>query len=199
MDKSLYVLGGAAWINLVNTTYISNKEMIDILSDRSKTLQWLKANNLLRESDESYLKNNGLLNFLIDELHLLRQLCKMTLLDIEQQGKLSLNTTERLKMLVQQIQVNLTLISMDEKLNLVPEGMTTIDHVKYNILYSLIHTLNSTSIERIRQCEHQECILYFVDTSKSGKRRWCSMGLCGNRQKASEFYARKKVRSNKQS
>nr|WP_090396707.1 CGNR zinc finger domain-containing protein [Natribacillus halophilus] len=48
------------------------------------------------------------------------------------------------------------------------------------------------SIGRIRECEHPECILYFVDTSKSGKRRWCSMELCGNRQKAADFYARKK-------
>ncbi len=51
MDKSIFVLGGTAWINLLNTTYISNKQKIDILIDSSKTLQWLEANNLLRESD----------------------------------------------------------------------------------------------------------------------------------------------------
>ncbi|RSL28690.1 CGNR zinc finger domain-containing protein, partial [Salibacterium salarium] len=33
MDKLLYVIGGTAWINLVNTTYNSNKQKIDILAD----------------------------------------------------------------------------------------------------------------------------------------------------------------------
>lgn len=198
MDNSIFVLGGAAWINLVNTTYIYNKEVIDILSDQSSTLRWLKENNLLRESDELSLENKELLISLMDELYSLRQLCKVILSDIEQHRKLSLNTTDQLKMLVQQVKVCLTLVPSDEKLTIVPEGTTTTDHVRYNILYSIIHTLDSISTERIRRCEHQECILHFVDTSKSGKRRWCSMELCGNRQKASEYYARKKIRSNKQ-
>lgn len=51
MDKSIITLGGALWINLVNTTYISNKQEIDILANASSALQWMKENNLLRESD----------------------------------------------------------------------------------------------------------------------------------------------------
>lgn len=192
MDKLQYVLGGAAWINLVNTKYISNKQVDDILLDPSRTFQWLKDNNLLRESDALALENKELLDSLIDELHSLRHFCKMILSDLEQQGKLSLNTTDQLKMLVNQVKVSLTIAPMNDKLKLVSEGMTASDHVMYNIVYSIIDTLDSITIDRIRQCEHQECILYFVDTSKSGKRRWCSMELCGNRQKAAEFYAKKK-------
>lgn len=192
MDKSLYVLGGAAWINLVNTTYVSNKQVVDIFHDPSRTFQWLKENNLLRESDALALENEELLVPLIDELHLLRHLCKVILSDLKQHGKLSLNTIDQLKRLVQQVKVSLTIVHKHEKLKLVSEGITTRDHVLYNIVYSIIHTLDNISIDRIRECEHQECILYFVDTSKSGKRRWCSMELCGNRQKAAEFYARKK-------
>ncbi|TQM06305.1 putative RNA-binding Zn ribbon-like protein [Pseudonocardia kunmingensis] len=44
--------------------------------------------------------------------------------------------------------------------------------------------------ERIRQCAHAECVLYFLDTSPKGNRRWCSMALCGNRAKAARHYAR---------
>ncbi|WP_157256915.1 CGNR zinc finger domain-containing protein [Paenibacillus sp. Soil750] len=33
---------------------------------------------------------------------------------------------------------------------------------------------------------------HFVDTSKSGKRRWCSMEKCGNRYKTAEFFVRKR-------
>ena len=39
----------------------------------------------------------------------------------------------------------------------------------------------------VRQCEHPDCILWFVDRTKAHKRRWCSMALCGNRYKAAQF------------
>lgn len=36
---------------------------------------------------------------------------------------------------------------------------------------------------RIRVCAAENCGLLLVDTSRPGKRRWCSMELCGNRAK----------------
>lgn len=39
----------------------------------------------------------------------------------------------------------------------------------------------------VKQCEHPDCILWFVDRTKAHKRRWCSMALCGNRYKAAQF------------
>ena len=36
---------------------------------------------------------------------------------------------------------------------------------------------------RIRVCAADNCGLLLVDTSKSGRRRWCSMEVCGNRAK----------------
>lgn len=38
---------------------------------------------------------------------------------------------------------------------------------------------------RIRRCEGPGCTLWFLDRTKGGKRRWCSMAICGNRAKAS--------------
>ncbi|MGH9133962.1 MAG: CGNR zinc finger domain-containing protein [Ilumatobacteraceae bacterium] len=43
---------------------------------------------------------------------------------------------------------------------------------------------------RIRQCAHPRCVLWFVDTSRNGSRRWCSMAGCGNRSKAQQHYRR---------
>jgi predicted RNA-binding Zn ribbon-like protein len=36
---------------------------------------------------------------------------------------------------------------------------------------------------RIRECAAANCLLTFVDTSRPGARRWCSMDRCGNRAK----------------
>jgi predicted RNA-binding Zn ribbon-like protein len=43
---------------------------------------------------------------------------------------------------------------------------------------------------RVRQCDGPGCSIWFLDRTKSGQRRWCSMALCGNRAKASLHRAR---------
>ncbi len=45
---------------------------------------------------------------------------------------------------------------------------------------------------RIRQCHSERCILWFLDTSKNGRRRWCSMARCGNRAKVAKHYRKSK-------
>ena len=47
---------------------------------------------------------------------------------------------------------------------------------------------------RLHQCEGESCALLFLDTSRSGDRRWCSMSGCGNKFKIAEF--RRRQRSN---
>lgn len=44
--------------------------------------------------------------------------------------------------------------------------------------------LLSTRGDRIRGCANPDCVLWFLDTSRPGTRRWCSMASCGNRDKA---------------
>ncbi len=46
-----------------------------------------------------------------------------------------------------------------------------------------IDLFSSPLADRIRVCEADDCGLLFVDTSRPGRRRWCSMQWCGDRQK----------------
>jgi predicted RNA-binding Zn ribbon-like protein len=45
-------------------------------------------------------------------------------------------------------------------------------------------------LTRVRRCARPACVLLFLDVSKSGRRRWCDMGTCGNRAKAARHYER---------
>ena len=38
--------------------------------------------------------------------------------------------------------------------------------------------------DRVKGCANPDCILWFLDTTRPGTRRWCSMAACGNRDKA---------------
>lgn len=48
----------------------------------------------------------------------------------------------------------------------------------------------------IRQCEDEDCVLWFYDRTKSHHRRWCSMAACGNRHKVAAY--RKRLRGSKE-
>lgn len=52
--------------------------------------------------------------------------------------------------------------------------------------------LSDPHFERVRECEHPECILWFYDRTKAHRRRWCSMALCGNRAKVARFRQQQK-------
>ncbi len=47
--------------------------------------------------------------------------------------------------------------------------------------------------ELIRFCEGVGCTLCFLDITKSHKRRWCSMAVCGNRAKAAAHRQRQRT------
>lgn len=55
-----------------------------------------------------------------------------------------------------------------------------------------VSLLGGAFAHRIRQCEGPPCAVLFVDTSRKGERRWCSMSACGNKAKAAGFRAREK-------
>ncbi len=46
------------------------------------------------------------------------------------------------------------------------------------------------SMGRVRLCAAEDCRWAFYDRSKNGSRTWCSMGVCGNRQKARTYRAK---------
>jgi predicted RNA-binding Zn ribbon-like protein len=52
--------------------------------------------------------------------------------------------------------------------------------------------LASAQLSFVRACSSPTCQWLFLDTSKNHHRRWCSMKLCGNRDKVRKFYARRK-------
>ena len=46
----------------------------------------------------------------------------------------------------------------------------------------------------IKRCEDENCVLWFSDQTKSHQRRWCSMEMCGNRNKVAAYRKRRRSR-----
>jgi predicted RNA-binding Zn ribbon-like protein len=45
---------------------------------------------------------------------------------------------------------------------------------------------------RLRQCPAGDCLWVFWDSSAKGARKWCTMGVCGNRSKVRAYAARRR-------
>lgn len=60
-----------------------------------------------------------------------------------------------------------------------------------------IEMLGSSQMERVHTCANLSCSALFLDLSRAGARRWCSMekGGCGNRAKTTASRQRKKLQN----
>ena len=58
------------------------------------------------------------------------------------------------------------------------------------VVLAAAELLTSPQRLKIRACAAEDCGWLFLDSSRSGRRRWCTMQSCGNRAKARRFYAR---------
>lgn len=62
---------------------------------------------------------------------------------------------------------------------------------------SAAHSWTHGELARLKPCASPDCILWFLDTSKNGTRRWCSMDICGNRHKVAAHHQRRKQEQSK--
>lgn len=63
----------------------------------------------------------------------------------------------------------------------------------WNSARAFLELVRTAPAGRIRNCDGPGCVLWFLDTSRNGRRRWCSMTGCGNRAKARTHYSRAHV------
>lgn len=67
----------------------------------------------------------------------------------------------------------------------------TLGSMLWPVLHSAAELLISEKLDRVKNCAG--CGWLFLDTTKAGRRRWCDMRICGNREKSRRHYARTRV------
>lgn len=68
-----------------------------------------------------------------------------------------------------------------------------VDGALARLAESIARELIQGDTSRLRICENDQCRWVFKDTSRTGKRKWCSMRSCGNRAKVARHRARRKL------
>ena len=70
----------------------------------------------------------------------------------------------------------------------VPQGPPA-DALVSLVAVDALRLLAEGKLKTLRRCANPDCVLLFMDAS--GRRKWCSMKVCGNRTKVARHYARK--------
>ncbi|MTE13517.1 CGNR zinc finger domain-containing protein [Nocardia aurantiaca] len=163
-------LGEPLALDLLNTRWIAATGPQDLLTDLTGLREWLADNGLDLPADEA-------------TLHALVRTREAILRAVKGE------TAEDL---------NAVLAHGRIRRSLTPNGPASLPEVGdpawlpgWLAADNLLHLLASTP-DRIKQCAHPQCVLFFLDTSKNGARRWHSMASCGNRAKATRHYAKKR-------
>jgi predicted RNA-binding Zn ribbon-like protein len=163
-------------LDLVNTEFLPDGTLVDLLATAESTRAWLTAAGL----DEAVSGDPG------STRAALRQ-ARVAIRDA-----LSGGDTAPLNAVLGHGRVRLSV-----RADLVPLRTLDADDPAWQPAFmaaaNLLDLLEQAS-DRIKHCENPACVLWFFDTTRNGTRRWCSMAVCGNRMKARRHYDRVKAR-----
>lgn len=177
-------VGNNLGVDFVNTEVNVRGELVDLLLSESDVMQWLEQANIDVDLARG-IDVGKLLSFRKEARQLLSQIIEKQPIENE--------VIERLNKYLQnyKMQYRLELTNTDYQLIRQPLCESTGDIIGL-LAYELANLLVSEQRAYLKRCLNPDCVLMFVDNSRSHKRRWCSMETCGNRAKASKHYRKAK-------
>ena len=75
---------------------------------------------------------------------------------------------------------------------LIPVGASAVDRVLGSLTGIVARAMIDGSWRRLKVCPGPHCGWVFYDHSRNGSGRWCSMNVCGGREKARAHYRRRR-------
>ena len=187
-SKLIYItntIGGHMAIDLLNTVSIVNGEVVDSLQSDADVKKWLSENSVVGDSKE--LKNQ--FSDLVPTIRELRETVRQLFIS-RKEGKQT--NVETLNAYLQYGASYLQLVSVGKEQYGLKRmrKIETVEQLLAPIAEAAAELLAMNDFSRVRKCESADCVLWFYDSAKSHKRRWCSMAICGNRHKVSSFRKR---------
>jgi len=192
-DGFLFV-GNQLVLDFINTRPIMDGEAVELLADGSALARWLGAAGLVNKSECARLMRRwSAPEFAagVQELLEFRERVRETVLKMEQGEHVSPGVLRNLNGLLVNYpdleQVSQVAAGFERRRHFSPEIP---EQALAPLADAFADLLTAIPVSRIRKCN--SCVLHFYDTSKKGRRVWCSMNLCGNRAKVAAYADRKR-------
>lgn len=187
VTETFPLLSGHLSLDLVNTEVVRRGKRHDLLLTDRNMLDWL---NVIREDhsvwDERLMQAK---EKAATVLHQLREFRTMLRNQFEQIADGQMIPITFITLLEQKVErAPFTYKLMEQTLIPIPIG--EIEDVLISLIaFDALTLLAKHKLHHLKRCSNPDCVLLFID--ESGRRKWCSMKICGNRKKAARFQLRK--------
>jgi predicted RNA-binding Zn ribbon-like protein len=190
-------VGNHLALDFLNTRPVQDGEPMELLPDFAALLRWFQTARLLSPREVAALNRqwgqSATARSTVEAIRELREKLRKEVLSWEEGPTVQDSTIGELNRLMAAYPMRARLKKGNAKellteLYFKPQSLE-------NLFAPLAHAaamlFANTNRDRVRKCD--QCVLHFVDTSKKGTRRWCSMQLCGNRLKVAAYAARQRA------
>jgi predicted RNA-binding Zn ribbon-like protein len=192
IDGFLFV-GNHVALDFLNTRLVLPDGPQELLPDVDALVRWLVASGMLTSQKGKALarkwRDTPRAAVFLQELLTFRERLRAAVVRQEAGYQVSDAFVSELNSMLKQHPSVIALQWKSQKLNreIVVEPEVPND-IWALIAIAVAELLSDVSPVRLRKCE--ACIVHFLDTSKKGSRRWCSMNICGNKIKVAAYQQR---------
>jgi predicted RNA-binding Zn ribbon-like protein len=196
-DGFLFV-GNHLALDFLNTRPVQDGKAVELLPDFVALLGWFQTVGLLSPRDVEGLKRHwgqsAEARRTVEAMRGLRERLRKEILTWEDGGTPQHSTIDELNQLMAAYPMSTRLKTngkeLSAELHFEPQSP---EDLFAPVAHAAAMLLANADRDRVRKCD--QCVLHFVDTSKKGTRRWCSMQLCGNRHKVAAYAGRRRSES----
>ena len=169
----------------MNTVGYTESGLVDSLQSDADVLRWLHTQNLIPDGTLPPGRRSSLLNSARTLRELIRSLVQ------RRKGGKPVDFTEMNEFLAKSVS-HLHLEKEGKGIFRVTRryGHATPEQLLAPVAEAAADLLVNGDFELVRNCEGPVCTLWFYDRTKAHRRRWCSMAVCGNRNKVAVFRQR---------
>jgi predicted RNA-binding Zn ribbon-like protein len=189
-------LGNHVALDFLNTRPVQEGQAQELLPDFEASLRWFRAANLLTNQQVSALQRSwgksARSKRVVEKLRQFREALRKEVLSWEDGDNFHRATIDRLNALLAAHPMIATVTHTENGLHMgFSFEPSTPEDLFAPLAYATAKLFTEADQSRVRKCG--QCVLHFLDTSKKGTRRWCSMQLCGNRLKVAAYAQRKRL------
>lgn len=181
------LLCGHLSIDLVNTEVVRRGQRLDLLPTETEINDWLYAVQAqIPFWLDVHLDFEQHLPAIKKSLINMRNELRMHFESIAEQHMIPMSLIHYLETYIEQAPITYKL----EKGQLMMLPLGDVSAMLQTIIaFDALTLIADGQLQRLKRCANSDCVLLFID--ESGRRKWCSMKICGNRKKVAKFQHRK--------
>lgn len=182
------LISGNLPLDLVNTEIVRRGLRNDLLITSEDVLEWLHAvkGNITFWNEQRFVEIQERMSQVTSSILNIRLMLRKQFELIADQHEIS---DEFITYLEKQIEKAPFMYKLKEQ-NLIPSPIGKIeDMITSLIAFDTLTLIAEGKLIALKRCSNPDCVLLFID--ESGRRKWCSMKICGNRKKVAKFQHRK--------